>query len=172
MVEPFVSIHALKTATARNFAAQILSTRGASKGRVKTSAPPYGEVYYVWRMVRFFASPDPRASCMPVCADVNVGPSYTPHARDCRNWSSCTCGATEANAAANSARHTRLKELDAIVNEILSVIPPHLQYGLRRWDRAMNGCDFGAASDPDGSMSLPMMAAVTDPLTEIEASAT
>jgi hypothetical protein len=173
--EPTINL-ALLDAEAGTIAARFLVTRGPSKGRVMTNRPKDNEAYYVWRMVRFYASPDPRASCMPMAAAYALPHDRHDHAGTCGRSTTfyasieaaytrgtgiyddhgnfrlaCTCGATERQATADAAAKAEQARLDAVVTRILATIPLRQQYGLRRWTHAMHGVDpfnNGDITDP------------------------
>jgi hypothetical protein len=105
------------------------------KGHLRASAPPTrpitadsGLAYYVWRMVAFYVSPNPRHHCMPVTADF-----YTPY-----KW-----GTPEQKELI--ARGDRIEKV------IVASIPVSQWHGVRRWGQA-----FGMIGTPriseDGSV--------------------
>lgn len=185
--EPVIPIHLLST-EARAFAGAFVSSKGASRGRIKTSRPDGNEAYYVWRMVRFYASPDPKASCMPMAAMDSLPTNSADHANTCKRayaywrgtgielvgdqmWTpeggyrhECSCDHAERDAAAKANRAATAARLDALVDEIVATVPGSKQYGLRRWSRALAGGDLYASA----GIVDPANAAVTNGYDELE----
>jgi hypothetical protein len=87
-------------------------------GRLRHSKPAKasGIGKYVWRMVAFCASPEPRHSCMPVMAFCDLPGKY---------------GSDEYKAA--EAKANRIEAL------VCASIRREEWYGVRRWGRAL-GC--------------------------------
>ena len=118
----------------------IVSTRGENKGRLRASKPEVerikvkdpdsytgydyqpvgiqGETAYVWRMVAFFASPDPKHHCMPCTADFDLPGKFA-----------------ESRELA--------KRMDKLVDKVLDTISPEKWHGVRRWGQA-----FGQIGTP------------------------
>jgi hypothetical protein len=71
-----------------------------------------GEAAYVWRMVAFAISPKQQHQCMPMTADFDL-----PQMGD--------------------AARQRAKELDAIADRIIAVVPKNQWHGVLRWGRAL-----------------------------------
>lgn len=106
--------------------------------RLRASAPPTkpctadsGLTYYVWRMVAFSVSPDPKHHCMPVTADF-----YFPHPE--YSW-----GTDKRKAIV--ARGDRIE--DAVVKSI----PPTAWHGIKRWGNAFGLIGTPRATD-EGSI--------------------
>jgi hypothetical protein len=74
-----------------------------------------GEVMYVWRMVAFAISTNPKHHCLPMCADFDV------------------------RIADYRERLARTRELDLIADAIVDTVPPSLWHGVARWSRAFGG---------------------------------
>ena len=72
-----------------------------------------GRAAYVWRMVAFYVSSNPRHQCMPVCADFDLRES---------DW---------------NTRRALCKELDVLVDKITNTIPTEQWAGVRRWGQAL-----------------------------------
>lgn len=84
-----------------------------SKPKVNRDKPATGRCAYVWRMVMFSVSRNPKHHCMPVCADFDLCPD---------DWAD---------------RKELLKELDVIVNAEIDKVPKHKWHGVHRWGRAL-----------------------------------
>jgi len=189
-LEPFLPLENLDI-DARGYAERITCKQGKTKGRVKTSRPKDDTDYYVWRMVRFYASPDPKASCLPIAAGFAVDKTRFEHTPPCgrstKSYPSidvaytrnvgmfnsegnyrmeCTCGTEEKQQAENIRYKAEMARLDGIVGRILAVIPAKEQYGMRRWGRAFTGSDPYATGD----ILDPVNMAVTNKKDELEGS--
>jgi len=108
------------TGDAKKYAQMIIASRGPNKGRVRASKPKVdrnkpgtGNAAYIWRMVAFGASPNPRHHHLPILADFDI------EAKD------------------HDERRKTMKELDVIVEQIMATIPLQKQYGTLRWGHAM-----------------------------------
>jgi len=99
----------------------------ASKPPIDKGDPDTGIAAYVWRMVVFTVSDNPRHQCMPVMADLDLPGRY---------------GSPEHKAAQAYA--------DALEDSICNAIPREEWAGVRRW-----GMAFGVIGSPqvaaDGS---------------------
>lgn len=153
---------------AQTFAKAIVANQGKNKGRLRTARSDKfsDEAYYVWRMVSFQVSPAPGASCMPIGAMYTLPRYRANHATTCERSEkfypsfdvaytrgvglyddkgnyrvACNCGETEKEETERTKENKRQKELDAIVDVIVSTIPREEQYGLRRWNKAFTGSD-------------------------------
>ncbi len=71
-----------------------------------------GEAAYVWRMVAFQISPEPRHHCMPALADNDMTGSW-------------------------EEKRERTEELDSLVERIVDSVHPSQWHGIRRWGQAM-----------------------------------
>lgn len=136
---------------AQTFAKAIISNQGKNKGRLRAAKVSSwdNETYYVWRMVSLVASPDPKASCMPVSAIyTSFFYSENPqHLAPCKlqyNFQDegCTCDIIGRKAIYREKENARRKELDNITDEIIATIPLSEWYGARRWSKAFTGNDF------------------------------
>lgn len=85
-----------------------------------------GETAYVWRMVAFLVSPDPRHHCMPVCASFDL--PYDWNLPEEARW---------------QMRGDLTKALDWVVEQIVDCIPKEQWYGVQRWGQA-----FGMIGTP------------------------
>jgi hypothetical protein len=95
------------------------------KGVLRSSKPKKdGEAAYVWRMVAFQVSSKPQHHCMPCTADFDLPQEY---------W----------EKGAYEKRHNRIRELDAIANQIVDLIPKSQWHGIHRW-----GNVFGQIGTP------------------------
>lgn len=120
---------AVLDAEERDLAEGIVATRGPNAGRLRASKPPVtrtdlgpeapgsyyhnwriegGKTAYIWRMVAFFVSPNPRHHSMPVTADFDLEGKY-------------------------AERLALTKKLDAIVDKITNAIPMTEWHGVDRW---------------------------------------
>ena len=79
----------------------------------------YARAAYVWRMVVFQVSPNPRHQCMPCTADFDL------HDEDWHNRDEVT------------------KHLDTIANSIVDSIPKNQWHGIQRWGQV-----FGLVGRP------------------------
>jgi hypothetical protein len=137
---------------AKTYAENIITTKGQNKGRLRASKVSTwdNETYYVWRMACFFASPKGEHSCMPVGAmwssfyyneqpehDKEQGCKVLYNFRD----EGCSCDIKERKKEYNNKEENRRKELDKVVDLILSAIPVSEWYGVRRWNKAFTGND-------------------------------
>lgn len=152
------------------FAQAIIANQGKNKGRLRTAKSKNftDEEYYVWRMVSFYASPDPKASCMPIGAMYTLPNTsqYTGHKttcpKDARSYPSydiayargtgmydeqgnyrvaCDCGRDEYAKEQGAKEQKRKAELESIIGLILNTIPQNEWYGARRWKKAFTGND-------------------------------
>lgn len=132
-------------------------------GELRASKPKDGNAAYVWRMVGFALSSDPRMHCMPTTADFGVqvpeGWQVEPPAAWLAEQIRKTEEASRTNYESNAgfcidkygsveafhiaawARYRRreafIKQvLDPIVDEIVKAVPVTQQPGTRRWARA------------------------------------
>lgn len=80
--------------------------------------PDQGRAAYIWRMVAFQISPNPKHQCVPVCADFDLPGDF-----DSRRQESRYC--------------------DCIVNEIVNAVPKNQWHGVIRWGQA-----FGQIGTP------------------------
>ena len=105
--------------------------------KIKVPSEKYGYVYepvnpidgcaaYVWRMVAFQVSPNPKHQCMPVCAEFDL-PGTFDH------------------------RKALTVELDLIVEEIVSAVPKHEWHGVVRWGNALGYIGTPQVA-PDGAI--------------------
>lgn len=125
MTEPRINLGAL-SADVRRIADRIISTSGVSRGRIRSTRPRDNEAYYVWRMVRFYSSPDPRALSRPVRAH-----DALPAVRARSTFCSLRL---EADLAAQIARRaSTIERLHAAVAEILGAITEQHRYRVSRW---------------------------------------
>jgi hypothetical protein len=77
-----------------------------------------GQVAYVWRMVAFAISPNPKHQCMPICADFDLGGDF-------------------------ESRGAQRKALELIEDEIVKSVPRSQWHGVIRWGQA-----FGQIGTP------------------------
>ncbi len=106
--------------SARTYA-DLITVKGtlrASKPTVKRDSEITGSAAYVWRMVAFQVSPNPKHQCMPVCATFDLMGEY-------------------------EHRKYLAEELDLIVKEIVDAVPPQEWHGIIRWGQA-----FGQIGTP------------------------
>ena len=80
--------------------------------KVKVASELTGYSAYVWRMVAFFASPNPRHHCMPCTADFDIPGKW-------------------------SEKQPIVKALDNLVSRIVDTIPARQQHGVVRWGEAL-----------------------------------
>lgn len=85
----------------------------ASKPKCENSKPNTGRAAYVWRMVGFQISSIPALQCMPCTAEFYLCDE---------DW---------------KQRREVLKELDAVVDNIVSLVPPAKRHGINRWAKAL-----------------------------------
>lgn len=90
----------------------------APKGADAETQRLYSEAAYVWRMVAFFVSPNPRHHHMLVTADFSM---------------------KTADYGGYKERRRRIKELDVLVNKIVDAVPVTQWNGVRRWSQALRG---------------------------------
>lgn len=148
--------------TANSEAAKAMLPLITNKGVIRASKPKNGNAAYVWRMVGFSVSRDPRQHCMPMTADfgVEVPDDWkveapvewveaqvvrTSQRQDDIDFCVKQKGSVRAYHVANWTRYERRKAyikdvLDPIVDEIVKAVPPRQQAGTARWARA-----FGVA---------------------------
>ena len=96
-------------------------------GRLYASKPRKvdAECGYLWRMLAFHLSRKPEHHCMPVTADLAMGPRYQ-HGES-----------AEETRIRHEARRKRCRELDAVVGKVADRVPPRRQHGILRWARAL-----------------------------------
>lgn len=95
-----------------------IAERVIRNGRLRASAPDGQQeacAHFVWRMVAFLTSPNPKHQCMPVMAECYLWPKE---------------GTTSERA---EAARTLAKQLDVIVDAITDCIPKEQWAGVRRW---------------------------------------
>lgn len=100
----------------RDMVAPIIASKGKNAGSLRASKPDHasGDSQYIWRMVAFTLSTDPKHWCMPICADLDI----------------------EVPAGVESRskyRAERAKRLDDIVDKVCNSIPKEQWYAIRRW---------------------------------------
>ena len=113
----------------RTTALALVGTMNQRNGRLYASRPrkATGDTVYLWRILAFHLSPKPEHQCMPVTADMDVGPDHKP-------------GDTAENTRKRfQARDVRVKVLSGIVKRVIDLIPPNQWHGARRWHRALHG---------------------------------
>lgn len=91
----------------------------ATKPKMINSKPITGKAAYVWRNLMFYISQNRKLQCMPTTADFDL-PAFDQNGR----WSS-------------SLSRDMSKELDLLVDNLLSLVPPIERHGLRTWARAL-----------------------------------
>lgn len=93
------------------------------EGELRRSKPKDGTAAYVWRMVGFQISSDPRMQCMPVTADwgVEIPADFQPG---------------EEFDFRRRGAYCR-ERLDPVVNAIVDLVPKSEWHGIRRWGRAL-----------------------------------
>jgi len=98
---------------------RIVATQGKNKGSLRAAKPKVvandlesGKAAYLWRMVAFSASPLRQHMCLPVMADFDI-------------------------TAPREERKRIAKDLDALANIVLDVIPRAQHHGTRAWGRAL-----------------------------------
>lgn len=84
-----------------------------SKPKCDNSKPNTGRAAYVWRMVGFQISSIPALQCMPCTAEFYLCDE---------DW---------------KQRREVLKELDAVVDNIVSLVPLSKRHGINRWAKAL-----------------------------------
>ena len=96
-------------------------------GRLYASKPreAESECGYLWRMLAFQLSAKPEHHCMPVTADLGLGPEY-------RRGESA-----EETRKRHQARRERCRQLDAVGGKVADRVPARQQHGILRWARAM-----------------------------------
>lgn len=99
----------------RSIAEGILLNGELRKSRPRKAS---GETQYVWRIVAFSLSENPKYWCLPVGAEMYLGP-------DC-------FGSSEAS----SKRFALVPILDKIARAIVDTVPVLEQPGTRRWAQA------------------------------------
>lgn len=122
MTQPFPNTENL-TDSERKIADLTVVTRGANKGRLRSSKPEapkgadaetkmlYGSAAYVWRMTAFLIGSNRQDSCMPVTADFGIPiRDYKERMAYCKN------------------------ELDPLVDKLTENVPA--SHGARAWGRA------------------------------------
>ena len=98
------------TADEREIAEQIIRADGSLyASKPKTAS---GEAKYLWRMVAFGVSPNPRHHCIPVTADFDLDGTY-------------------------DERREAAERLDELTRRIENTVPPIERHGLIAWGRAM-----------------------------------
>ena len=116
------------------------------KGRIRKTAPKVSDdlsgcAKYVWRMVMFTVSENPQHWCMPVCAEFSIpkhlleqpsSPKADIHSEEYMQWL----------RASRERRKQFIKELDAIVEEIVASVPRELHHGTKRWAGAFGRRSF------------------------------
>lgn len=116
---PSININALPESARQHARAICLKS-----GQIRKSRPNkdllHGEAYYVWRNVVFFVGIDNAHHCMPVMAD----------------WDMRIDPLTGAKYD-HDARRQRCRELDSIVDAIVSAVPKNQWAGVRRWGRVL-----------------------------------
>ncbi len=113
---------------------QILKDLIKKDGSFKTTKPKDGHAAYVWRMVMFTISSDPKHHCMPVNA-VSYIPKEdreVPNKPDRSNREQYI----EWIKACKSKEKQTVAFLDTIVDEIIATIPKDKHYGTKRWVQA------------------------------------
>ena len=108
---------------------RIVAQQGPNKGRLRASKPKVqndvdplsGKAAYVWRMVSFMCSPNPKHSCMPVTADwdLPVSDAYS--------------GETIDLTSKYNERREMANELDALVDKVVATLP--VSAGALSWAR-------------------------------------
>jgi len=127
-------------------------------GKLRASKPKDGNAAYIWRMVAFSVSTNPKHHCMPMTADfgVHIPDDYLPEAPS--TWleeqvASTLMRPSDIDFCMRQAgsvyeyhvrdwvRHARRRYfiknvLDPIVNQIVDSVPVTQQTGTMRWARA------------------------------------
>lgn len=80
-----------------------------------------GEAYYVWRNVAFAISTNRQHHCMPVLADYYINLKKSDGKLD------------------HDAIRTKTKELDLLVDKIISTVPYSQRHGINRWGKVFFG---------------------------------
>jgi hypothetical protein len=144
--------------TATSPAAQDMLPLITNKGVIRRSKPKDGNAAYVWRMVAFSVSTDPKQHCMPMTADFDVSVPEGWKVEAPQDWLETKIenthrrqsdvdfcidrnGSVRAYHVENWSRYDRRKQyikevLDPIVDEIVKAVPPRRQAGTTRWARA------------------------------------
>ena len=108
-------------------------------GKLRATKPKNdGDACFVWRMVAFYASPNPKHKCMPVCADFDMvweREDELEKAYRTLGWNDPSV--TELFRQRFDWRAKRTKELNLIVDEILKVIPFSRRSGAAAFGRAL-----------------------------------
>lgn len=100
-----------------------------NKGKLIASKPTKdGEAAYVWRMVAFTISSNPKHHCMPVTAEFDLPECYWPP----RN----TKYDPAVASLCSERRRKRIKELNVIVEAMINATPKSEWHGVKRWARA------------------------------------
>lgn len=100
----------------RNMVAPIIAHKGKNAGALRASKPDHasGDSQYIWRMVAFTLSRDPKHWHMPICADLDIDVPIGVMSR-------------------SKYRTERAKHLDKIVDKVCDSIPKEQWYGVIRW---------------------------------------
>jgi hypothetical protein len=111
------------TTNLSEIAKDFLNRISLKNGKIRASKPQNdGEAAYVWRMVVFYCSRNPKHRCMPVCADFDLVWPRNDEYEAARKEYGFSHPRTEALRSESYAWRTqRRKELELIVDEILKV---------------------------------------------------
>ena len=129
MEMPSVNMGKIRSAEAKKIAERIVRPDGTLRASKPATKDELGKkAAYVWRMVAFYVSPNPRHQCWPVCAVSDL-----PGA----DW-------REKNDLAKNL-------LDTVVQEIVDAVPKEEWHGIIRWGEAWGAIGTPRIA-PDGSI--------------------
>jgi hypothetical protein len=120
---PVIKIEALE-GEAADYARRITVADGGGARILRSSKPTakgQGRAAYVWRMVAFSVSSNPRHQCMPCTADWDLADDYR--------------GADRR--VDHDALRAECGRLDKIVDQIVAVVPKEQWAGVIRWGNAL-----------------------------------
>lgn len=144
--------------SAKSEAALALLPLITRQGAIRASAPKNGNAKYVWRMVAFAVSTDPKQHCMPCTADFGVvppadwcvepptawllkerarvlHPGYFQSGQQPVDLNAHLLELWTRYGGYGRRQHYIKTVLDPIVDEIVSSVPPRYQRGTARWAR-------------------------------------